>query len=277
MRESRPGSGPARGARPGARPGLDRVGRPGGPGVAAGSRAARVGPGRGPDGGRRPPVAAPTPSARTTAGAAVRGSSPEALRDAVRARSTRPRRRPVGPSTARLAAVVVVLGLLLIAYASSVRAYLVQRSEIRAAEAGITLREHQVAASQRQVEQWSDPLFLAVQARERYALVHPGDHLWSVVEPPAAAGPVLPPVPSVGGVRVTVARGTAWWSRVLGSVGAAAVAPAGSAAPVSGPATPGPASAAPVRGPGSAAPGPGTATPGALSAPGAGSPPPAAR
>ncbi len=276
MRESRPGSGPARGARPGARPGRDRVGRSGGPGVAAGPRAARVGPGRGPEVGRRAPVAAPTPSARTTAGAAVRGSSPEALRDAVRARSARPRRRPVGPSTARLAAVVVVLGLLLIAYASSVRAYLVQRSEIRAAEAGIALREHQVAASQRQVERWSDPLFLAVQARERYALVRPGDHLWSVVEPPAVASS-LPPVPSVGGVRVTVARGTAWWSRVLGSVGAAAVAPAGSAAPVSGAATPGPASAAPVRGPASAAPGPGTATPGAPSAPGAGSPPPAAR
>ena len=271
MRESRPGSGPARGARPGARPGLDRVGRPGGPGVAAGSRAARVGPGRGPDGGRRPPAVAPTPSARTTAGAAVRGGSPEALQEAVRARSVRPRRRSVRPSTARLAAVVVVLGLLLIAYASSVRAFFVQRSEIRAAEAGIALREQQVAASQRQVEQWSDPLFLAVQARERYDLVRPGDHLWSVVEPPAAPS-TLPPVPSVGGVRVTVAHGTAWWSRVLGSVGAAAVAPVGSAGPA-----PVRASAAPVPAVASAAPVTSAPPAGPAPARDAGSPSPAVR
>lgn len=236
MRESRAGSGPVRGARS-----AGRGGRSGAVRGAAGTGQSRQGsrPGGRPDsrpetgGSDRPrstPLAAP---ARTTAGAAVRAGSPAALRTAVLAGSGRRRpRRPRRPrtSTARLAAVVVVLGLLLISYASSVRTYLSQRSDIGAAQAGIALRQKEISASQEQLEQWSDPTFLATQARERFALVRPGDQLYLVLGGTAAgsaAGSSTGSVPEVGGQKVTLARSNTWWSRVAGSVGAAGAAPAG--------------------------------------------------
>jgi hypothetical protein len=117
--------------------------------------------------------------------------------------------------------VAVVLGLLIISYASSVRTYLGQRAEIAGVEASIAASQQQISSAQERIEQWSDPAYVELQARERYDLVLPGDHLYLVVGDPAAAKPTTVVAPSVGGAKVTVPQDPTWWSRVAGSVGAA--------------------------------------------------------
>lgn len=121
----------------------------------------------------------------------------------------------------------MVLGLLVISYASSVRAYLAQRAEISGVRTAIAQRQQEIATAQSTIVQWSDPAYVEIAARERFGLVVPGDQLYYVVDDPGAT-PATARVqaPSVGGAKVTVPDGSTWWSRVAGSVGAAGNAPA---------------------------------------------------
>lgn len=101
---------------------------------------------------------------------------------------TRPQPRPVRPVragkgapearprlTGRTAIVVVVLAVLLVSYASSLRAYLSQRSHIEELEAQIASDRHAIANLQQEQRRWNDPAFIEAQARERFGWVLPGE------------------------------------------------------------------------------------------------------
>jgi hypothetical protein len=61
---------------------------------------------------------------------------------------------------------VLVLAVLTVSYASSLRAYMQQRSHISDLKQQIALREASIADLEREKERWQDPAFVRQQARE---------------------------------------------------------------------------------------------------------------
>lgn len=84
--------------------------------------------------------------------------------------------------TGRAAVLVVVLAVLAVSYASSLRAYLQQRSHIGDLKAQIVERQEGIADLQREKERWNDPAFVAAQARERFGYVEPGQTAYVVLD-----------------------------------------------------------------------------------------------
>ena len=121
----------------------------------------RTGPGRGP-GAPRPARPVPTRPARATTAAADAG---------------RPRSRLTG----RAAVLVLVLAVLTVSYASSLRAYLQQRSHINDLKASIARHEADIDALESEKERWDDPAYVRQQARERLGYVMPGEKTYLVL------------------------------------------------------------------------------------------------
>jgi hypothetical protein len=68
-----------------------------------------------------------------------------------------------------------VLAVLAVSYASSLRAYLEQRSHIVELKAQIAERRASIDDLEREKERWEDPAYISQQARERFGYVKPGD------------------------------------------------------------------------------------------------------
>ncbi|WP_182525944.1 FtsB family cell division protein [Nocardioides dongkuii] len=159
----------------------------------------RTGPGRTPGtgrGGRRPVPAA-------TAG-----------RDA-----------PVRPRpTGRLAILVLVLAVLAVSYASSLRAFLQQREDINELQSQIAERQRNIDDLAREKRRWQDPAYVVQEARKRLGYVMPGETAYVALDEdgePLEAGAALgdpsaidPPEPR------------AWWTDAWGSVELAGDPPA---------------------------------------------------
>lgn len=132
----------------------------------------RSGPRRPVRAGRPTSAAAPAPartSARTSATlSAVR---PAAEQGRVRSRLT-----------GRAAILVMVLAVLAVSYASSLRAYLDQRSHIGDLKTQIAERKAAIAELQKEKERWQDPAYVNAQARERFGYVKPGETPFVVLE-----------------------------------------------------------------------------------------------
>jgi cell division protein FtsB len=73
-----------------------------------------------------------------------------------------------------MAIVVVVLAVLFVSYATSLRAFLTQRSDIDRLEAQIARDRHTIEVLREEQRRWKDEAFLAAQARERFGWVLPG-------------------------------------------------------------------------------------------------------
>ncbi|GAA3648084.1 hypothetical protein GCM10022237_04600 [Nocardioides ginsengisoli] len=84
--------------------------------------------------------------------------------------------------TSRAAILVLVLAVLAVSYASSLRAYLQQRGNIDQLEKQIAAREATISDLKRQKERWSDPAYIAQQARERFGYVDKGETPFVVVD-----------------------------------------------------------------------------------------------
>ncbi|GAA3540275.1 FtsB family cell division protein [Nocardioides daeguensis] len=84
--------------------------------------------------------------------------------------------------TSRAAILVLVLAVLAVSYASSLRAYLQQRSSIAALEAQISEREATIDDLRDEKKRWGDPAYVAQQARARLGYVVPGDTPFVVVD-----------------------------------------------------------------------------------------------
>lgn len=83
--------------------------------------------------------------------------------------------------TGRAAILVLVLAVLTVSYASSMRAYLQQRAHISDLKAQIEQREASIDDLEREKRRWHDPAFVQAQARERFGYVMPGETSYVVL------------------------------------------------------------------------------------------------
>ena len=77
--------------------------------------------------------------------------------------------------TGRAAILVMVLAVLAVSYASSLRAYLEQRSHIGDLKTQIAERRASIEELEQEKQRWEDPAYVSAQARERFGYVKPGE------------------------------------------------------------------------------------------------------
>ena len=78
--------------------------------------------------------------------------------------------------------IALVLLVLVISYASTLRAWLAQRDEIDAARAELVQTRERVAQLTDDKERWKDPAFARAEARERLGWVLPGEVHYQVLD-----------------------------------------------------------------------------------------------
>ncbi|GAA4808705.1 septum formation initiator family protein [Nocardioides caeni] len=84
--------------------------------------------------------------------------------------------------TSRAAILVLVLAVLAVSYASSLRAYLQQRESIESLEQTIDDRQRDIAELKKEKERWQDPAYVAQQARARFGYVARGETPYVVLD-----------------------------------------------------------------------------------------------
>lgn len=89
--------------------------------------------------------------------------------------------RPRPRFTGRAAILVLVLAVLAVSYASSLRAYLAQRSHLEDLRAQIEEKSDNIEAYEREARRWDDDEYVAQQARERLDYVNPGETSYVVI------------------------------------------------------------------------------------------------
>jgi len=117
--------------------------------------------------------------------------------------------------TGRATVLVLVLSLLAISYASSLRAYLDQRDHIGDLKGQIALREARIDDLEREKRRWEDPAYVRQQARD-LNFVMPGETAYVVLgkdgKPLDTEATLSDPKPA------TRKPPTAWWSTAWKSV-----------------------------------------------------------
>jgi cell division protein FtsB len=118
--------------------------------------------------------------------------------------------------TGRAAVLVLVLAVLTVSYASSLKAYLQQRQHIAELKAEISQSESDIDGLEREKERWRDPAFIQSQARARFGYVMPGETSYVVL---GADGKPLESVTALLPKKdVLVKEPTAWWTTAWDSV-----------------------------------------------------------
>jgi hypothetical protein len=118
---------------------------------------------------------------------------------------------------------VLVLAVLGVSYASSLRAYLEQKHHIDSLRTSIAESQAAIDSLEREQKRWKDPAFIEAQARERLGWVKIGETSYQVIDEDGE--------PLSGDDSLTEAplddesQGRAWWQRVWGSVQAAGTPP----------------------------------------------------
>ena len=118
--------------------------------------------------------------------------------------------------TNRMAILVVVVAVLVVSYASSMRAYLEQRSHISDLRAQIASSERDIKALEREKRRWADDEYVKAQARERFGWVMPGETSYQVLDrdgKPLEQGDELTDPTSVARTVPDP-----WWDKVYGTL-----------------------------------------------------------
>lgn len=119
--------------------------------------------------------------------------------------------------TWRLLLLGVVVAVIAVTLAQSLRVYFVQSDQIAELRAEIETRHEQIAELEDKLERWEDPQFVEAQARERLGWVFPGEVGYRVIgvdgEPIGGDSDVL-------AVDETAPPGL-WWEKMWGSVATA--------------------------------------------------------
>lgn len=111
---------------------------------------------------------------------------------------------------------MVVLLVLTISYATSLRIYFAQAHAIADTTAEIASRQARIADLHGELARWDDPAFVKTQARERLGWVVPGETGFTVVGPDGK--------PLGGGASIGAENSTpqgpnrVWWDKLWGSV-----------------------------------------------------------
>jgi len=124
------------------------------------------------------------------------------------------RRRP--RLTGRAAVLVLVLAVLAVSYASSLKAFLEQRAHIADLKADIAETSADIDALEREKRRWQDDAFVRMQARERFGYVMRGETAYVVLDEKGR------PVESRAQLHdpdvVLAEPPTAWWEDAWASV-----------------------------------------------------------
>ena len=172
-----------------------------------------AGPGRGrPRARGKPRPDGPAPKPPDPVETPVATESPAPV-EAPRVESIKGRRSSI---TTRAIALAVVLLILTISYASSLRIYFAQAEKISATRVDISARQEQIADLKAELGLWNDPAFVRQQARERLGWVVPGEIGFRAIGPDGK--------PLGGGAEIGKAANAgdqppvAWWQRLKGSM-----------------------------------------------------------
>jgi cell division protein FtsB len=136
-----------------------------------------------------------------------------AARPADRRTTQRPR------LTGRAAILVLVLVVLTVSYASSLRAWLQQREHIADLRAQIERTDKNIDALQREKRRWNDDAYVAQQARERFSYLMPGETGYQVIDEDGEPLDSVDSLPDES--EIPSEKPKAWWDTAWESVEAA--------------------------------------------------------
>ncbi|HEY0949983.1 septum formation initiator family protein [Nocardioides sp.] len=125
--------------------------------------------------------------------------------------------------TGRAAILVLVLAVLTVSYASSLRAYLQQRDQIGDLKSQIALRQANIDDLEREKRRWEDPAYVRQQARE-LNFVMPGETTYVVLD--EHGDPLESDTSLTDPSTVAPKAPKAWWSDAWESVRLAGNPPA---------------------------------------------------
>lgn len=131
--------------------------------------------------------------------------------EALRKRLRRPK------LTGRAMMIMVVAAVLVISYASSLRAYLQQRHDINALQTEIAQRKEHIKQLEQQTRRWEDPAYVQQQARERFGFVMPGETAYVALDENGERIQTEPELTDPGKVG-SAEHPKAWWDDAWGSV-----------------------------------------------------------
>jgi cell division protein FtsB len=77
---------------------------------------------------------------------------------------------------------VLVVCVLMVSYASSFRAYLEQRHQLRQLDAQIAQSYADIQSLRREQRRWADPAYKQQMAREKFGFVMPGEKAFTVID-----------------------------------------------------------------------------------------------
>lgn len=124
--------------------------------------------------------------------------------------------RPRSRLTGRAAVLVLVLAVLTVSYASSMRAYLQQRAHINDLKQAIAQHQADIDALEAEKARWDDPAYVRTQARERLGYVMPGEKSYIVL---GEDGKPLEPASELQDPATVISTTpTPWWSDGWASV-----------------------------------------------------------
>jgi cell division protein FtsB len=118
--------------------------------------------------------------------------------------------------TSRAAVLVLVVAVLVVSYASSLKAFLQQRAHINDLQSQIAQRQADIDALEAEKRRWSDDAYVEQQARARLGYVFPGEKTYLVLD---ENGDALRPASDLDDpAEVLSTQPTAWWSDAWASV-----------------------------------------------------------
>ncbi len=121
--------------------------------------------------------------------------------------------------TSRMAILVLVAAVLVVSYASSMRAYLQQRGQISDLRAQIASSQTDIKALEREKRRWSDDAYVEQQARARFGWVLPGETAYQVIDKDGKPLERSDALTDPSSVAKPVPE--SWWGKVYGTLEAA--------------------------------------------------------
>ncbi len=126
---------------------------------------------------------------------------------------------------------MLVLAVLTVSYASSMRAYLQQRAHISELKTQIAQRESNIDELEREKRRWHDPAYVQAQARERFGYLMPGETSYVVLGEDGK--PLESRTSLTDPSTVNEHAPTAWWTNEWKSIELAGIPPKPQAPPAS--------------------------------------------
>jgi cell division protein FtsB len=152
-----------------------------------------------------------------------RGGRPRNTRPGRRGGAARTRAAAAAPPRARFtnraAILLVVFAVLVISYASSMRAYLQQRAQINDLKQEIAVSRSHIAEAEREKRRWRDPAYVEQQARERFGWVLPGETAYQVLD--ADGKPLTGDDALTDPASIAPPKHRAWWGKAYSTLEAA--------------------------------------------------------